>query len=65
MIRGTIIGGTDPAKDPKGALTVELLRKVDKPELAENVLKSSSVLPEEALVKKIQPATWMSAFSNR
>jgi molybdate/tungstate transport system substrate-binding protein len=48
------IGRTDPAKDPKGALTVEFLKKADKPELAKSVLEHSSVLPEEALVKKMQ-----------
>jgi molybdate/tungstate transport system substrate-binding protein len=54
MQPGVKIGRTDPAKDPKGALTVELLKKADKPELAKSVLEHSSVLPEEALVKKIQ-----------
>jgi molybdate/tungstate transport system substrate-binding protein len=48
------IGRTDPAKDPKGALTVELLKKADKPELAKSVPDHSSVLPEESLAKKIQ-----------
>ena len=51
---GAKIGETDPAKDPKGVLTVEFLKKADKPELAKSVLAHSSVLPEEALVKKIQ-----------
>jgi molybdate/tungstate transport system substrate-binding protein len=51
---GVKIGRTDPTKDPKGALTVEFLKKADKPELAKSVLEHSSVLPEEALVKKIQ-----------
>jgi molybdate/tungstate transport system substrate-binding protein len=54
MQPGVKIGRTDPAKDPKGALTVELLKKADKRELAKSVLEHSSVLPEEALVKKIQ-----------
>src|SRR5262249_6273779 len=54
MGTGVKIGRTDPAKDPKGALTVEFLKKADKPELAKSVLVRSSVLPEEALVKKIQ-----------
>jgi molybdate/tungstate transport system substrate-binding protein len=54
MQPGAKIGRTDPAKDPKGALTVEFLKKADKPELAKSVLEHSSVLPEEALVKKIQ-----------
>jgi molybdate/tungstate transport system substrate-binding protein len=54
MQPGVKIGRTDPAKDPKGALTVELLKKADKPELAKSVMEHSSVLPEEALVKKIQ-----------
>ena len=54
MQPGVKIGRTDPAKDPKGALTVELLKKADKPELVKSVLEHSSVLPEEALVKKIQ-----------
>jgi molybdate/tungstate transport system substrate-binding protein len=54
MQPGVKIGRTDPAKDPKGALTVEFLKKADKPELAKSVLEHSSVLPEEALVKKIQ-----------
>jgi molybdate/tungstate transport system substrate-binding protein len=34
MQPGVKIGRTDPAKDPKGALTVEFLKKADKPELA-------------------------------
>jgi molybdate/tungstate transport system substrate-binding protein len=51
---GAKIGRTDPAKDPKGALTVELLKKADQPEVAKSVLEHSTVLPEEALVKKIQ-----------
>jgi len=54
MLPGVKIGRTDPAKDPKGALTVELLKKADKPQLAKSVLDRSSILPEEALVKKIQ-----------
>jgi molybdate/tungstate transport system substrate-binding protein len=54
MQSGAKIGRTDPAKDPKGALTVDFLKKADKPELAKRVLEHSSVLPEEALVKKIQ-----------
>jgi molybdate/tungstate transport system substrate-binding protein len=54
MQPGVKIGRTDPAKDPKGALTVELLKKADKPELAKSVLEHSAVLPEEALVKKVQ-----------
>jgi molybdate/tungstate transport system substrate-binding protein len=54
MQPGVKIGRTDPAKDPKGALTVEFLKKAEKPELAKSVLEHSSVLPEEALVKKIQ-----------
>jgi molybdate/tungstate transport system substrate-binding protein len=54
MQPGVKIGRTDPEKDPKGALTVEFLKKADKPELAKSVLEHSSVLPEEALVKKIQ-----------
>ena len=54
MQSGAKIGRTDPAKDPKGALTVDFLKKADKPELAKSVLEHSSVLPEEALVKKIQ-----------
>jgi molybdate/tungstate transport system substrate-binding protein len=54
MQPGAKIGRTDPAKDPKGALTVEFLKKADKPELAKSVLEHSSVLPEEALVKTIQ-----------
>jgi molybdate/tungstate transport system substrate-binding protein len=54
MLPGVKIGRTDPAKDPKGALTVELLTKADKPQLAKGVLEHSSVLPEETLVKKIQ-----------
>jgi molybdate/tungstate transport system substrate-binding protein len=54
MLPGVKIGRTDPAKDPKGALTVELLKKADKPELAKSVLEHSAVLPEEALVKKVQ-----------
>jgi molybdate/tungstate transport system substrate-binding protein len=51
---GVRIGRTNPAKDPKGALTVELLNKAVKPELAQSILDHSSVFPEEALVKKIQ-----------
>ena len=54
MQPGIKIGRTDPAKDPKGTLTVEFLKKADKPELATSVLEHSSVLPEEALVQKIQ-----------
>jgi molybdate/tungstate transport system substrate-binding protein len=54
MQPGIKIGRTDPAKDPKGALTVEFLKKANKPELATSVLEHSSVLPEEALVQKIQ-----------
>jgi molybdate/tungstate transport system substrate-binding protein len=53
MQPGVKIGRTDPAKDPKGALTVELLKKADKP-VAKSVLEHSAVLPEEALVKKVQ-----------
>ena len=48
MQPGVKIGRTDPAKDPKGALTVEFLKKADKPELAKSVLEHSSVLPESA-----------------
>jgi molybdate/tungstate transport system substrate-binding protein len=51
MQPGVKIGRTDPAKDPKGALTVEFLKKADKPELAKLVLDH---LPEETLVQKIQ-----------
>jgi molybdate/tungstate transport system substrate-binding protein len=54
MQPGVKIGRTEPAKDPKGALTVEFLKKADKPELAKSVLEHLSVLPEEALVKKVQ-----------
>jgi molybdate/tungstate transport system substrate-binding protein len=54
MQPGVKIGRTDPAKDPKGALTVEFWKKADKPELAKLVLDHSSVLPEETLVQKIQ-----------
>jgi molybdate/tungstate transport system substrate-binding protein len=54
MQPGIKIGRTDPAKDPKGALTVEFLKKADKPELATSVLEHSSVLPEEALAQKIK-----------
>ena len=35
-------------------MTVELLKKSDKPEFAKSVLEHSAVLPEEALVKKVQ-----------
>jgi molybdate/tungstate transport system substrate-binding protein len=51
---GIKIGRTDPTKDPKGALTVEFLKKADKPELAKTVIEHSSILPEEVLVQKIQ-----------
>jgi len=51
---GIKIGRTDPTKDPKGALTVEFLKKADKPELAKTVIEHSSILPEEILVQKIQ-----------
>jgi molybdate/tungstate transport system substrate-binding protein len=51
---GMRIGRTNPAKDPKGALTVELLNKAVKPELTKSILDHSSVFPEEALVKKMQ-----------
>jgi molybdate/tungstate transport system substrate-binding protein len=51
---GAKIGRTDPDKDPKGAFTVEFLTKADKPQLAKSVLENSSVLPEEALVKKMK-----------
>ena len=45
MQPGVKIGRTDPAKDPKGALPVEFLKKADKPELAKKlVLDHSSVL---------------------
>jgi molybdate/tungstate transport system substrate-binding protein len=54
MQPGIKIGRTDPAKDPKGVLTVEFLKKAVRPELATSVLEQSSVLPEEALVQKIQ-----------
>jgi molybdate/tungstate transport system substrate-binding protein len=40
MQPGIKIGRTDPAKDPKGALTVEFLKKADKPELATSVLET-------------------------
>lgn len=63
MQPGAKIGRTDPAKDPKGALTVEFLKKADKPELAKSVLEHSSVLPEEALVKKMQSGELDVGFS--
>jgi hypothetical protein len=47
------------------ALTVEFLKKADKPELAKLVLDHSSVLPEETLVQKIQAANLMSASFTR
>ena len=62
MQPGAKIGRTDPAKDPKGALTVEFLKKADKPELAKIVLEHSSVLPEEALVKTIQSGELVVGF---
>jgi molybdate/tungstate transport system substrate-binding protein len=51
MLPGVKIGRTDPAKDPKGVLTVEFLKKADKSQFAKSVLDLSSVLPEGALVK--------------
>jgi molybdate/tungstate transport system substrate-binding protein len=54
MQPGVKIGRTDPAKDPKGALIVELLKRADQPDLAKTVLEHSSVLPEELLVEKVQ-----------
>jgi hypothetical protein len=52
MQPGAKIGRTDPAKDPKRALTVEFLNKAGKPELVKIVLDHASVLPEEMLVQK-------------
>jgi molybdate/tungstate transport system substrate-binding protein len=54
MQPGVKIGRTDPAKDLKGAFTIEFLEQADKPDLAKSVLEKSSVLPEETLVKKIR-----------
>jgi hypothetical protein len=53
------------SKDPKGVLTVEVLKKADKPELATSVLEHSSVLPEEVLVQKYRAANSMSASFTR
>ncbi len=52
MLPGVKIGRTDPAKDPKGALTVELLKKADKPELAKGVPDHSSVSAGESPAKR-------------
>ena len=59
---GIRIGRTDPKLDPKGALTLELMDAAERfyhqPGLAQRVLGSpenpSQVLPEEALVGRIQ-----------
>jgi molybdate/tungstate transport system substrate-binding protein len=57
MKPGIKIGRTDPNLDPKGALTVELLKKAEvsykKPGLSQHVLEAP-VLPEETLVSQVQ-----------
>jgi molybdate/tungstate transport system substrate-binding protein len=57
MKPGIKIGRTDPNLDPKGALTVELLKKAEasykKPGLSQHVL-DAPVLPEETLVSQVQ-----------
>ncbi len=60
--KGFLLGRTDPALDPKGALTVQLVRKeagrLHDPALVQNVLGSSEnpaqVFPEETLVSRLQ-----------
>jgi len=60
--KGLRLGRTDPKLDPKGALTVQLLRRAQKyyriPGLARRVLGTpenpAQVLPEESLVGRLQ-----------
>jgi molybdate/tungstate transport system substrate-binding protein len=59
---GLKLGRTDPKLDPKGALTVELLKRAvafyHKPDLSQKVLgdpeNPAQVLPEEALIGRLQ-----------
>jgi molybdate/tungstate transport system substrate-binding protein len=59
---GIKVGRTDPKLDPKGALTVELLKRAEvfynKPGLSEQIIGApdsrSQILPEETLVGRLQ-----------
>lgn len=59
---GIRIGRTDPKLDPKGALTVTLMQRaaarLNRPDLVQRILgapeRSDQILPEEALVGRIQ-----------
>jgi molybdate/tungstate transport system substrate-binding protein len=59
---GIKVGRTDPKLDPKGALTIELLKRAEvfynKPGLSEQIIgapdNQSQILPEETLVGRLQ-----------
>lgn len=55
---GLLLGRTDPATDPKGALTVTALKTAatdyGEPALAADATKSSEVFPENTLVGRLQ-----------
>lgn len=59
---GLKLGRTDPKLDPKGALTIELLKRAEafysKPSLSQQIIgepdNSAQVLPEETLVGRLQ-----------
>jgi molybdate/tungstate transport system substrate-binding protein len=59
---GLKLGRTDPKLDPKGALTVELLKRAEafysKPDLSQRIIGAldnpAQVLPEETLVGRLQ-----------
>ncbi len=55
---GIRIGRTDPALDPKGVLTIELLTRTEQaehhPGLAATILAHGEILPEETLVGRLQ-----------
>jgi molybdate/tungstate transport system substrate-binding protein len=59
---GIKVGRTDPKLDPKGALTIELLKRAEvfykKPGLTEQIIgapdNQSQILPEETLVGRLQ-----------
>jgi molybdate/tungstate transport system substrate-binding protein len=55
---GILVGRTDPATDPKGALTVTILNDAattyNKPQLAKIATDASTVFPENTLVGRLQ-----------
>ena len=55
---GILVGRTDPATDPKGALTVTILNDAattyNKPELAKIATDANTVFPENTLVARLQ-----------